>query len=122
MTGFVDIGINKQTNDIAHEGGLIKYAINENEVLQRILTCLRRIEGEWFLDTEAGLPYFGGSMLGSKDMEYVKLIIRREILIIEGVKEINSLELTMDTKTKKVTVSVSVTIDEKIYSITETIQ
>ena len=119
MAGYVDIGIDPITNDISHEDGLIKYTKNEDEVIQRIRTCLRRIEGEWFLDINAGLPYFGGQMLGGKDLEYVKLLIREEILSIKGVEKINDINIIMDTKNKKVSVYIEVQLNENIYKITE---
>lgn len=122
MTGYVDIAINPSTNDISYENGLIKYVNKAEETAQRIRTCLRRIMGEWFLDETAGLPYFGGSMLGGKDLEYVKLIIRQEIAKRTGVKTINEINAIMDITTRKVSVYVSITIDESVYKITEELQ
>ena len=122
MTGYVDIGINPSKNDVAHQDGLIKYVNKAEEVAQRIRTCLRRIAGEWFLDETAGLPYFGGNMLGGKDLEYVKLVIRQEIAKRTGVKTINDISVIMDVATKHVSVYVSITIDEQVYKITEEIQ
>lgn len=121
MAGFVDIGIDIQTNDIAHADGLISYVNLDNETIQRIRTCLRRISGEWFLDINAGLPYFGGQMLGGKDYEYVKLIIREAILAIDGVNKVTEINLIADTKTKHVSVYVEIEINENVYKITEEI-
>lgn len=121
MAGYVDIGINLQTNDIAHADGLIGYVNLENETVQRIRTCLRRIEGEWFLDINAGLPYFGGQILGGKDLEYVKLLIREEILSIDGVTKITEINILMDKTTKHVSVYVELEINENVYKITEEI-
>ena len=121
MAGYVDIGINTITNDIAHEDGLISYVNLDEETIQRIRTCLRRIAGEWFLDINAGLPYFGGQMLGGKDYEYVKLIIREAILAIDGVNKITEINLIADNKTKKVSVYVELELNENVYKITEDI-
>jgi len=122
MTGYVDIGIDNKTNDIAYENGLIKYVDKGEETVQRVKTCLRRIRGEWFLDETAGLPYFGGRMLGGKDLEYVKLIIRQEIAKRTGIKEIKEINAIIDLTTKKVSVYVLLTIDEEVYKITEELQ
>ena len=121
MAGYVDIGIDQQTNDIIHNGGLIGYVNIDNEVIQRIRTCLRRIEGEWFLDTSAGLPYFGGQMLGGKDLEYVKLIIREEILAIQEVSKITNINILLDKQTKKCSVYIELELNDKVYKITEEI-
>lgn len=119
MAGNVDIGIDVSTNDIAHEDGLISYVNMDSEVVQRVRTCLRRIEGEWFLDVTAGLPYFGGQMLGGKDFEYVKLIIREEIIAIEGVQKVTEINMIIDPPTKKVSIYIELEINEKVYQITE---
>lgn len=121
MAGFVDIGIDTQTNDIAHEGGLIKYVNMDDEVIQRVRTCLRRIEGEWFLDVDAGLPYFSGQILGSRDLEYAKLIIREELLSVEGVKKVAQINITLDKQTKKATVYAEIELKDSVYTITEEI-
>jgi len=122
MSGYTDIAIDNYTNDVAYENGRIKYTINADEVLQRVRTCLRRIEGEWFLDTNAGVPYFNGEMLGGKDVEYVKLVLRKEILRIVGVKEIQTIDIAMNSTTKHVSVSITIKIDDIIYSLTEELQ
>lgn len=122
MAGYLDIGINQNTNDISHKDGLVSFCTGEDETIQRIRTCLRRIEGEWFLDVDAGLPYFGGQMLGSKDMEYVKMLIREELLIIEGVNKITEINILMDSTTKKVSVYVEIELNQNVYKITEELQ
>lgn len=121
MAGYVDIGIDRQTDDIAHEDGLISYVNMDEETIQRIRTCLRRIEGEWFLDINAGLPYFGGQMLGGKDLEYVKLLIREELLGIQGVSKITEINILSDISTKMVSVYVEIELNENVYKITEEI-
>lgn len=122
MSGYIDIAIDTATNDIAYSNGQAQYVINADEVLQRVRTCLRRIAGEWFLDTTAGVPYFNGQMLGGKDLEYVKLILRKEVLQIKGVGEILQLNAYINTTTKHVSVYIQLTIDKQIYELTEEIE
>ena len=121
MAGYLDIGINQQTNDIAHQDGVITFYTGEDETIQSIRTCLRRIEGEWFLDINAGLPYFGGQMLGGKDLEYVKLLIREELLRIEGVQKVTEINILLNKDTKKVSVYAEIELNQNVYKITEEI-
>ena len=121
MSGYVDIAINPVTNDIAYSDGKAEYVINADEVIQRVRTCLSRIAGEWFLDITAGVPYFNGQMLGGKDLEYVKLVLRKEILQITGVGEILALNAYINTQTKHLSVYIEITIDKQVYSLTEEI-
>lgn len=121
MAGYLDIVIDPHTNDIGYEDGKVKFCTGEDETIQRVRTCLRRIEGEWFLDTNAGLPYFGGQMLGGKDLEYVKLLIREELLLIEGVNKITEINILMDKATKATSVYVEIELNQNVYKITEEI-
>ena len=79
-----------------------------DEVVQRVITRLSRERGEWFLNTMAGLAWFGDTggrirdrkerlaargaqgVLGSKNKnrKAVDLLIRREALGTDGVERI----------------------------------
>ena len=63
-----------------------------DEIMQRLITRLKRELGEWFLNTSAGLPWYqqGNGILGAKPhtKRAVDLLIRRETLGTEGVERI----------------------------------
>ena len=81
-----DIALN---NRHTIKGGIVT---GDNEVLQRLWIRLNRELGEWFLNTEVGLPWYqnGYGMLGSKPSRKndIDLLIRREINTTEGVNQI----------------------------------
>lgn len=81
-----DIALN---NRHTIKGGIVT---GDNEVLQRLWIRLNRELGEWFLNTEVGLPWYqnGYGMLGSKPSRKndIDLLIRREINTTEGVSQI----------------------------------
>lgn len=66
--------------------------IGPDEIVQRLLTRLKRELGEWFLNTAVGLPWYqsGRGILGSKahTKRAVDLLIRRETLGTQGVERI----------------------------------
>lgn len=68
---------------------------SDKEILQRIKVRLRFFKGEWFLNTDHGLPYFD-NILGTKplNLNILESIFRTQILDVEGVKSI--LESTID--------------------------
>lgn len=121
MTAYIDIAIGKITNDVLSEDGKVRIAYSADETIQRIRTCLRRIYGEWFLDNTAGLPYFTGDMLGSKNLEYVRLVVFQELSQIEGVQNVEEINIVLDVGNKKASIYARVKIEEKVYSITEEI-
>lgn len=119
MSGYADLPIDNKTNDIAYENGKIKWAKGNDEVFQRVRTRLRRIFGEWFLYYTAGVPYFNGQMLGSNDYEYVRLVIRETILGTKGVTGLQTLNLIIDPKSKRVSVYASINISTEAYQLNE---
>lgn len=82
-----DFRLNPGTRDM--EAG---YVTGPDEIVQRLVTRLKRELGEWFLDTSAGLPWYqeGLGILGSKSStkRAVDLLIRRETLGTDGVERI----------------------------------
>ena len=70
-------------------GGIVT---GDNEILQRLWIRLNRELGEWFLNTEVGLPWYqnGYGILGSKPQRKndIDLLIRREISRTEGIVQI----------------------------------
>lgn len=81
-----DIALN---NRHTLKGGIVTRG---DEVLQRLWIRLNRELGEWFLNTEAGLPWYqnGYGILGAKPSRKneIDLLIRREIVNTEGIDQI----------------------------------
>lgn len=70
-------------------GGIVA---GDNEILQRLWIRLNRELGEWFLNSDAGLPWYQGGygMLGAKPSRKndIDLLLRREIQQTEGIQQI----------------------------------
>jgi len=88
-------------------------------VAQRLLIRLRSFQGEWFLDTNYGVPYW--SILGHKiKKSAVDLIFQREILAENGVKELTFFESTFENRKYSLSFRVKVTTGEESGLITIT--
>lgn len=116
---MIDIGIDSTKNDILSVGGKVGIVQDAEEVLQRVKTRLRRVLGEWFLQVNAGLPYFGGDMLGGKNTQYVMMVIKAEIINTTGVQDVTSINIEYKNSTRKATVTAKVVVNAIPYSITE---
>ena len=87
---------------------------------QRLLILLRTFKGEWFLDTEYGIPYFQ-SILGMKSSKSaVDLIFQKAILAENGVRELTFFESTFVNRQYSMTFRVKVTTGEESGLITVT--
>lgn len=77
-------------------------------VAQAVMTRLRLLRGEWFLDTTEGMPW-ATDVLGKYTAGKYDAAIRQRILGTQGVTELTSYSSSVDTTTR--TLSVSATIN-----------
>lgn len=95
-----------QSNDIYFKNGrlvLINGSNTDLEILQRIKVRLRFFQGEWFLNTDHGIPYFQ-NILGTKNLnlDVVQSLFQAQILEVEGVKDMISSLIDYDPQQRKV--------------------
>lgn len=76
-------------------------------VAQAVLTRLRLLRGEWFLDVTAGTPYVP-LIFAKHTEETYDLALRECVLETQGVTGITEYESTMDGNTRKLTVSMKI--------------
>ena len=96
------------------------WSTGPGETVQRLITRLQREVGEWFLNTQAGLPWFGDiggrirnmeerlrtagvpGILGSKThtKRAVDLLVRREALGTKGVERVLKLNTMYSANTR----------------------
>jgi len=119
----MDLLLNADHDIVWANGPLLKEQTTQSRVdvvAQRLLILLSTFEGEWFLDTSYGIPYFQ-SVLGRKTKKStVDLIFQREILAENGVKELTFFESTIVNRQYSLTFRVKVTTGEESGLITIT--
>jgi hypothetical protein len=105
---YFDLMLNPKTRDLSGT-----YALGTEEILQRLSTRLHRELGEWFLATQAGIPWFqsGQGILGNKDSSILVLRIRKEILATTGITKILSLNALYDTPSRTYSVYARLLVD-----------
>ena len=72
-----------------------------------------RPRGEWYLDTQQGLPWFG-AILGVKnpDMRIIRQIITDVIVHTPGVVSLDEIDVTLDARTRNLAVAFRVTASD----------
>lgn len=90
----------------------------DNEILQRLFTRLQRELGEWFLNVEAGLPWYqkGTGLLGSKDSQTLDLLIRKETLGTEGINRIVSYSAIYASNTRQYSIAMTLVTESGTYN------
>jgi hypothetical protein len=72
-------------------------------VAQAVQTALLLAQGEWFLDSTAGVPW-STKILGYGTGSVYDLTLKEAILGVEGVDSITSYSSTLDALTRRLTV------------------
>lgn len=91
----------------------------ESAVRQRLQVILGTFQGEWFLNTEAGIPYFTEPFINRPDKIAVDNILKTEIINTEGVVSLDKYTSTINSN-RNLSVSFSATSETgEIVSITD---
>jgi hypothetical protein len=110
-------------NDANHDrmfGGSMRDIATGSESTEQRLRCkLLYIYGEWFLDTDGGVPWWqpDGSdtkpIMGvSRDLRYAESVLKAAIVSVPGVKSLDAFLLNFNATTRKLAVSCTVTDDD----------
>lgn len=74
-------------------------------VVQDVTTRLRFFRGEWFLEPDVGVPYRQSILLKNPNMSAVRTALREAIEEAEHIASVESLELSFDKDTRRLTVT-----------------
>jgi hypothetical protein len=98
--------------DMTFGRGLANYARGAEAVAQNVRSRLLLLQGEWFLDINAGVPYLQKITVRPADLAFTAAVLKQTILETDGVAEVTSFDLAMDQVARKLTVSATVTTED----------
>ncbi len=98
-----DISFNS-SYDMYLSNGDIAFTDEDYAVKRRLESRLQFVLGEWFLDTDQGIPYPQFIFQKGTSLDSIYAIIRTVADETEGVEEITKLELTPDTENESLTI------------------
>jgi len=84
----------------------LQWTYGIDAVVQSCRIALQMFQGEWFLDLDAGIPYWD-QILGQKPAIAIAVArdeFRRELLTVSGVLEVIRLDVTFNGATRALTV------------------
>jgi hypothetical protein len=82
------------------------------EILQKITIRLRTKRGEWPLDDSVGVPYLEWLREKRPPLEDVEAVFRAEIVAIDGVEAVQSIDVGVDAPRESVDVSATIVTEE----------
>ncbi|WP_019997240.1 hypothetical protein [Aureimonas ureilytica] len=92
--------------------GNLALAMDAKAVGQHARQRIMAFEGEWFLDTTAGLPWFDTIFGRRENLALAEALIKNEILDTDGVTGITGLSARFDPHTRSIAVSSATVITE----------
>lgn len=97
---MIDLGLDPSTGDLAlvERGAILIEDVDQ--IAQNLAIRLRFFQGEWYLDTTAGLPYFESFFLKNPNQIQIQSFLLDEIANTEGVQEILDFSSTYDGTTR----------------------
>ena len=119
-----DIYLDPATHDIFLENEELVLIDKQDEATrQRLVILLKAFKGEWFANTEFGVPYLKNEtnnieLLGKGLKDILDLNIRDFIVKTEGIVELISYSSVLDEVTRELTITFSAsTTNESIISL-----
>lgn len=111
----MDILLDKDAHDIVFvNGGCPVTDTIRLSVAQRLKILLQTFLGEWFLNTETGVPYFDGVFGKVQSKNSVDLIFQQKILSDPGVIEITNFTSSLDSSRRTYSMSFTVRTSEGV--------
>jgi hypothetical protein len=115
LTDPIDLAID-ENNDLVFKDGDLYFVTGIDAIVQQCRIALQMFQGEWFLNLDAGLPYWD-KILGQKPsiaLQAMQIYVRRELELVDGVLDITKLETSYDrgTRTLRVTWAVDTEFGE----------
>lgn len=110
-----DLAVDPITHQLT--GGLV---FGDDEIMQRLWLRLNKELGEWFLNTDSGVPWYqdGYGILGAKPSRRneIDLVIRRTIRNTDGVEQILSFQSLYASGTRAYTLNVKIQLQSGVVS------
>ena len=100
------------SGDIDVSGGDLHLTSDLEAIRQSIRIHLEFFRGEWFLDVDAGLPYFQEILIKNPQLPALQSIFRAELLKVQGVTSVQSISLDFDRTSRALTVTFRVVTDK----------
>lgn len=108
MALFGDLELDPKTHDLVITNkDLVVIDDTADAITQRLKVVLLFFRGEWFLNTEFGVPYYQSILRKGITKTKVDGIFKKEILGVEGVIAILDFTSTLNAASREYTVTFS---------------
>lgn len=114
----MDLALNTN-HDLVITGRDLTPLLGATLVGQRVKQGLLLLKGEWFLDEEAGLPWFDRVFKKQQNLEAIKQLLIRAISTTDGVEELQAFSLELNTTTRSLACSFTIKAGGEVVTVAE---
>lgn len=101
----MSLGLKLVNGDLAWSSGALVQLTDPLDTLRQLLECrLRMAVGEWFLDLDDGLDIYGSILGKPRSESVIRQVMRDRILGTPGVKAILSMAVSLEARTRQLTI------------------
>lgn len=86
-----------------------------NSVIQAVRIRLQWFSEEWRLGPSFGIPYFEDVLVKNPDETLIRSLVSEAILDVEGVSDVQEINLSLDKETRDMIISVTFIVDEETF-------
>lgn len=99
-----DIKLNSNHDLSLSDNSLSLTSEGDESIAQRLKIRLWAFKGEWFWNTNFGVPYFQEVFVKGATVDDLEDIFKKQILQCPGIINLNSFEMNVDTSSRKITI------------------
>lgn len=104
---MIDFELDKETNDLVFIRNDFSLVEATNQIMQHLAIRLRFFLGEWYLDTNLGVPFYQLIFVKSANQIQIESVLKQEIVQTFGVERLVSFESAYDESNRKYSVRFS---------------
>lgn len=97
--------------DLAFVGGDVAFVSGVDAIRQDAACRLRFVRGEWPLAPSVGVEYHEAIFVKAPDLARIRAIYTRELLATPGIVSVESVDLSLDASTRKLSGTFRATAD-----------
>jgi len=115
----LDLKLAEATHDLDVEANDLALVVGVDEVTQRLRVRLKLFRGEWYLDENAGVPYYVNILTHSPKMSLIEAVFRKEILSSSEIEAITYWYMNYNRVTRQFTLDFKASSSEGEIEVSE---
>lgn len=104
---MIDIALDPVTGDLLIDNFDLQLVSDIDQIAQNLAIRLRFIEGEWYLDILAGIPYYQYFFIKNPNEIQMQSFLTNEIVSTNGITELKNYAMKFDGQQRVFTVNFS---------------